>query len=243
MSMIAHRSTGSHVGEKCSPGMPVPIVPTLRVVLADRQPAFRAGVRVALDGHGFVVAAETHTGPGAVEAVLRERPDLCLIDVGVPGNGILAARRIRTKAPETSVVMVTSSPDITEVVAAWKAGATGYLERTIKPARLPLALRAVAGGEAVLPGELTAGLTEELGRRPKRRRRHPVVRRQRVRLTEREWEVADLLCAELTTAQIAARLSLTEVTVRRHISEIAHKLDANDRGSVRRLLSSNGHRP
>jgi two-component system nitrate/nitrite response regulator NarL len=72
------------------------------------------------------------------------------------------------------------------------------------------------------------------------RRNHPVVRRRRVDLTDREWEVADLLCAGLTTAQIAASLGVAEVTARRHISQITRKLDAGDRGAARKLLSSSG---
>jgi two-component system nitrate/nitrite response regulator NarL len=219
----------------------VSTVPALRVVLADPQSAFRAGVRLLLQDHGFVIAAEARTARDAVDAVVRERPDICLIDVAIPGNGILAVREMSAKAPETSIVMLTFAADTREVFASLRAGAIGYLEKTIDPPRLPLVLRAVANGEAALPRELTARLIEEFRSRSAPRRRHPVVRRRRVVLTDREWEVADLLCADLTTAQIAARLGLADVTVRRHISQITHKLEAGDRGAARKLLSSSGH--
>jgi DNA-binding NarL/FixJ family response regulator len=211
----------------------------LHVVLADAQSAFRAGVRLALEDHGFAIVGEANSARDAVDAVVRERPDICLIDVAVPGNAILAVCQMSVRAPETSVVMLSLTADSAEVFASLRAGAVGYLEKTIDPARLPRVLAAVAKGEAALPRAFTARLIEGFHGRSKRRR-HSMMRRWRVILTDRQWEVADLLCADLTTAQIADRLGLAEVTVRRHISQITRTLGAGDRGAARKLLSASG---
>ena len=211
---------------------------SLRVVVADPYTAFRAGVRIALDGRGFNIVAEAANADDAIAAVARRRPDLCLLDVNLPGNGIAAARRIGDKAPETAVVMLSSTDDTANLFAALRAGAVGFLPKTIPPARLPDALRGVANGEAALPRQLTALLIDEFRSRAVRRRDYPMVKRRRVMLTDREWDVADLLCAELTTAEIASQLGLADVTVRRHISQIMRKLSASDRRAALAVLTA-----
>ena len=112
------------------------------VLIADDHPATRAGVRLALERGGFVVCAEVPDGPSAIEAALRERPDVCLLDINMPGNGIEATKAIVRQLPETAVVMLTVSRSDADLFDALRAGASGYLLKDTDPARLPHALRA-----------------------------------------------------------------------------------------------------
>jgi DNA-binding NarL/FixJ family response regulator len=200
----------------------------VRVLLADDHPALREAVRQTLESSGYVVCAETGTAAGAVEAALRERPDLCLLDIQMPGNGISAAAEITAGLPETTVVMLTVSARETDLFDALRAGAAGYLLKDTDPARLPHTLRGVLKGEAALPRTLVGHLIRELQRR-RSRARLAVPGRRGADLTAREWEVLDLLREGLSTAEIADRLFLSTVTVRRHIGSIVHKAGAPDR--------------
>src|SRR2546427_8966034 len=99
-------------------------VSQVRVLLADEHPLFRAGIRAALEGDGFRICAEADTAPAAVEAALRERPDLCLVDVDLPeGGGIGAAERICAAVPDTRVVLLTPTGDGDRLLDALRAGA------------------------------------------------------------------------------------------------------------------------
>jgi DNA-binding NarL/FixJ family response regulator len=207
----------------------------ITVLLADDHDAVRAGIRLALAGEGFDVIAEAADGPGAVEAALRDKPDIALLDVNMPGSGIKAAEEIVQSLPGTTVVMLTVSRDDDDLFAALRAGASGYLLKDTDPARLPFALRGVLEGEAALPRGLVARLIDEFRTRGKRRRL-PLMRQRGVELTEREWEVLDFLQDGLATAEIAERLSISPVTVRRHVSEILKKLRVTTREEAVRLL-------
>ena len=209
----------------------------ISVLLADDHAAVRAGIRLALAGEGFNVVAEAADGPGAVEAALRERPDIALLDVNMPGSGIRAAEEIVQALPSTTVVMLTVSRDDDDLFAALRAGASGYLLKDTDPSRLPFALKGVLDGEAALPRGLVARLIEEFRTRGKRRRL-PLMRQRGVELTEREWEVLEFLHDGLTTAEIAERLSISPVTVRRHVSEILKKLRVTSREEAVRLLDT-----
>ncbi|MFL5896121.1 MAG: response regulator [Thermoleophilaceae bacterium] len=207
----------------------------ISVMLADDHAAVRAGIRLALAGEGFNVVAEAADAPGAVEAAKRERPDIALLDVNMPGSGIKAAEEISQALPGTVVVMLTVSRDDDDLFAALRAGASGYLLKDTDPGRLPFALRGVLEGEAALPRGLVARLIEEFRTRGKRRRL-PLMRQRGVELTEREWEVLDFLHDGLSTAEIAERMAISPVTVRRHVSEILKKLRVETREEAVRLL-------
>jgi DNA-binding NarL/FixJ family response regulator len=206
-------------------------VKDLRVVIADDHPPTLAGVRLALEGHGFHVAAEAQDGPGAVQAALRERPDVCLLDVHMPGGGIAACAEIRSQLPATRVVMLTVSQNDSDLFAALQAGAAGYLLKGMDPARLPAALNGVLEGEAALPRHLVAKLIDEF----RARGRHGqvgLVRPTEHDLTSREWEVLDLMAEGLRTRDIAGRLFISETTVRRHVSSVLRKLEVKDRDAA-----------
>jgi DNA-binding NarL/FixJ family response regulator len=207
----------------------------LTVVIADDHAPTRAGVRTALEHDGFRVCAEAADAPAAVEAALRERPDVCLLDIRMPGSGIAAAEAISAKLPDTAIVMLTVSHDETDFFDALRAGAAGYLLKDTDPQRLPALLRAVLAGEGVLSPSLVARLIEEFRERG-RRRRLPLAGSRGIELTSREWEVLDLLRQGLTTAEIARRLFIADVTVRTHVAAILRKLRVPDRRSALRLL-------
>jgi DNA-binding NarL/FixJ family response regulator len=206
------------------------------VLVADDHPATRAGVRVALEGQGFVVCAECADAAGAVAAAQRHRPALCLLDIGMPGNGIEAAAQITARLPETAVVMLTVSRDDDDLFEALRAGASGYLLKDTDPARLAAALHGVLAGEPVLSPRLVVRLMEEFRPRGGRSRRLLLKKRRGVELTEREWEVLELLRAGLSTPEIAARLSISPVTVRRHVARTLKALRVSDREAAIRLV-------
>jgi DNA-binding NarL/FixJ family response regulator len=208
---------------------------SIRVLVADDHPPARAGVTAALERGGFVVCATAADARSAIEAARRERPDVCLLDVHMPGEGIHAAETIARELPETAVVMLTVSRTDADLLNALRAGASGYLLKDIDPARLPLALRGVLSGEAALPRRLVAVLIEEFRER-KRRRRIPLVGRRSVELTDREWEVLESMRLGWTTEQIAEHFFISPVTVRTHIASILRKLQVSDREAAIALL-------
>ena len=206
------------------------------MLVADDHPPTRAGVRLALErGGGFEVCAEAPDAQGAIEAAREHRPDVCLLDINMPGDGIKAAEVIAHELPDTAVVMLTVSRTDSDLFDALRAGASGYLLKDIDPARLPLALMGVLEGEAALPRRLVALLIEEFRER-KRRRRIPLVGRRSVELTDREWEVLQLMREGCSTDEIAARLFISPVTVRTHVSAILRKLHVSTREAAVELL-------
>jgi len=207
----------------------------IRVLVADDHPPTRAGVRMALEGNGFDVCAEVGDADSAIESARVELPDVCLLDINMPGDGIRAAEAISREFPDTAVVMLTVSRADDDLFDALRAGASGYLLKDIDPARLPLALRGVLEGEAALPRHLVALLIEEFRER-RRRRRIPLRGRRGAELTDREWEVLELMRHGASTEEIAARLFISPVTVRTHVSAILRKLHVPTREAAIELL-------
>lgn len=205
-----------------------------RIVLADDHAATRLGVRLALQEHGFRIVAEAADGPGAVEAAFAHRPEICLLDIYMPGGGIAAAAELGERLPETAVVMLSVSEADEDLFEALRVGARGYLLKDTPPQRLPHALRAVLDGEAPLPRALTARLISEFQRRGGRRHARTAAGGV-VRLSGREAEILELLRDGHGTAETAKRLAISPVTVRRHISEIVRKLQVEDRAAALRL--------
>jgi two-component system, NarL family, nitrate/nitrite response regulator NarL len=206
----------------------------VRVLVADDHPPTRRGVRQTLEQQGFLVCAEAASAEGAVEAALRERPDVCLLDVGMPGGGIRAAGEIAARLPATTIVMLTVSDDEDDLLDALRAGASGYLLKDMDTEQLPVALWAALRGEAALPRRLATNLVRELRRRGGPRLTMPDGRT--VHLTPREFDVLELLREGLATAEIARRLFVAPVTVRRHVSAILEKLGVSSREEAVHLV-------
>lgn len=207
----------------------------LSVVIADDHAPTRAGVREALDGCGFAVVAEAHDAAAAIDAARREQPDVCLLDIHMPGSGIAAAATIGEALAHTAVVMLTVSRDDDDLFASLKAGAMGYLLKDMDPARLGPALHGVLDGEAALPRTLVARVLREF-RTAERKPSLPFLKHRGVKLTGREYEVLEMLGAGLSTGEIAHRIGRSPVTVRGHVSALLAKLRVPDRKAMARLL-------
>jgi two-component system NarL family response regulator len=214
---------------------------SIRVLIADDHAPTRADIREVLAADPrFSVCAEAHDAPGAVEAAVRTLPDLCLLDVRMPGGGIAASWEICARLPRTKVVMLTVSLADSHLFAALRAGASSYLLKDFDASRLPGALVDVLAGDASISGKLVARMVEEFRDRGSRMR--PTAGAgdgggAAGRLTSREWEVLDLLRKGHTTAEIAGHLFLSQATIRSHIAATLKKLGVPDRESAIRLFA------
>jgi DNA-binding NarL/FixJ family response regulator len=210
----------------------------LRVLIADDHAPTRQDVRRALDAdERFNVCAAVADAPAAVRAAVHDRPDVCLLDIRMPGSGLAAAWEIAARLPRAKIVMLTISEEDTDLFAALRAGADGYLLKTMNMQRLPDALHGVWSGEAAMPRLLVARVLERFhGREPRWR---PLVASETLerRLTSREWEVLELLAHGCSTAEIADRLVLSASAVRAHITSVVRKLQVADRAAAARLFS------
>jgi DNA-binding NarL/FixJ family response regulator len=205
-----------------------------RVVLADADAPTRVGIRVALGSAGFDVVAEAADAASAVSAAFDLAPDAAMLAASLPGGGIDAARQIAAQRPGVCLVIVSDLPSGEELVEAVLAGASGYLGRDVSEQRLPTVLRAVLAGEVALPRRHSHHLVEALRGRDASR---AIVRsRAGSAVSDREWEVLELLADGASTDEIAHRLRISAVTVRRHISSILAKLGLPDRASAVALL-------
>jgi DNA-binding NarL/FixJ family response regulator len=207
-----------------------------KVLVADREPARRSLTRRALEAGGMTVCAEARDARSAVAAALRERPDLCLLAVDIEEGGIFATREIRRRLPETAVVVTGEAMHLEDAFGALYAGAAGFLPGEMDPERMARALRGVLSGEAALPRRLVARLIEEFRRQGQRARLAHALRARGVELTRRQWDVLELLAEGLTTAQIAAILSIAEATVRSHVATVLGKLHVSTRAGAADLL-------
>jgi DNA-binding NarL/FixJ family response regulator len=217
---------------RSSPGRVAPI----RVLVADDDALVRAAVRRTLeDDGGFTVCAELSDASSCVQAAVREHPDICLLDVRMPADGIAAAREITARLPETRVVMLTVSADEEDLFAAVKAGVSGYILKNAEPGKLVEALRDVLQGRAAVAPELIGRIVDEFREAGPRRRMINGQGRAGT-LTSREWEVLELLRRNRSTAEIASRLFISRATVRSHVAAIVKKLNVPDRAAAIRLF-------
>ena len=211
----------------------------LRVVIADDHAPTREGVREALEADGCVVVADVPDAVRALAAAIEHRPDVCVLDIHMPGSGIVAAAKITQALPDTKVVMLTASRDDEDLFDALRVGASGYLPKDMDPGRIGAALRGVLAGEAALPRWLALKVMEQFradpGRRLSLRPRRPAAQ-----LTPKEAEILELMAGGLSTEEIATKLFVAQVTVRTHISTILKKLRVTDRAAAIRLARGEG---
>ena len=204
----------------------------IRVLLVDDQALVRAGFRALLAAEPDVeVVAEAGDGEAAVREALRTRPDVVLMDIRRPGtDGLAATRRILTDPglAEARVVILTTVELDEDVVEAIRSGASGFLVKDTDPADLVRAVRAVAGGEALLSPGVTRRLIEHFAAQPDPGRALPSL----AGLTDREREVLSLVAAGLTNEEIAARLVVSPLTAKTHVSRIMTKVGARDRAQL-----------
>lgn len=200
---------------------------TVRVLVADDHARFRAMVVEILEAAGLVVCAQAATGDAAVALALAHRPDVALVDIRMPGDGITAARRISAALPDTRVLMLTVSADADDVLDALQAGADGYVLKGAAPETIPDAVIAVHNGEAVLTPAVAPAVVQEVRRARDRHMRSAAG--TSVQLTDREWTILQLLDRGEPTSTIAETLFVAPVTVRTHIAALTKKLQVAGR--------------
>jgi DNA-binding NarL/FixJ family response regulator len=195
------------------------------VVLADDQELVRAGLRVVLEAHGVAVLGEAGTGRTAVDEVRRASPDVVLLDVEMPGGGLVAAREIRALPRPPAVVMLTTF-DLDEYVhEALRAGAVGFLLKTAPAVELVRGVHAAAAGELVVAPQVLTRMVERFTTGPAPERAAAVA----AALTGREADVLRAMATGATNAEIARTLHLGEATVKTHVTAVLQKLGVRDR--------------
>jgi len=199
----------------------------LRTIVADDDPLVRRLIRDTLQRAEVTVIAEAATGREAVELALFYRPDVVVMDYMMPEmDGIEATRRIYESDPSIRVVMLTGAGDDELGLRGLRAGASGYLSKEVELEALPRALRGALDGEAAISRRLAMHLVERFRAAPSG---GAGLRPVRSRLTDREWEVLDLLATGATTEEIAKNLVLSSETVRSHLKNLYKKLEVNSR--------------
>ena len=214
-------------------------VRTPRLLLAcDGSPTW-TGITMALEAAGIELCGEVRHASELPEAVARLDPAVCLVDARLD-NSLRYVAMLSGRSARTSVIVLTDGEIGSrqeEFLAALTAGAVGYLPLTISPESLSAAVRAVLQGELAIPRALIAILVDHLRKRSARR--HLMISPHRtIDLTEREWDVLELMQEGLSTAEIAARLVISDVTVRRHVGGVLKKLKVQTRQEALQLLQS-----
>ena len=208
-----------------------------RLLLVDDHPLTRSALASLLDQHGFDVVFEAADGVEAIEAAGHLQPDLVLLDLSMPGmDGLTALPQLRAAAPDCEVVVLTASGIEENLLGAIRGGAAGYLLKTEPPERIVEFLRGVANGEAALSGSVARRLLDRV--REGGGRRGGIPDSIAAVLSAREAEVLLLLDEHLGTDQVAARLFISEHTVRSHVKSLLGKLNVSSRREALELLNS-----
>jgi DNA-binding NarL/FixJ family response regulator len=209
------------------------------VLIADDDAPHRRAVREALGAQGFVVVGEASDAAAAIGAATRLLPDICLIEIELPLEGLNAIGRIAKASPHTMIVVLSRSDHPEDVVTAFTRGASGYLLKGISGEQLAATLRGAYHGEPALSRSLVPYLVDEIRRGSARRLPLPG---GPVTLTPREWEVGELLRDGRSTAEIAETLGVSPITVRRHVGLLLGKLGVANRQEAVGLLRTYGRR-
>jgi DNA-binding NarL/FixJ family response regulator len=202
---------------------------TMRVLVADDHSLFRDGIVSLLTAAGLTVVGQAESGEQAVAEARRLRPDVVLMDIQMPGlNGIEATRRITSEQPQVQVVMLTVSQDDADLFQALKAGARGYLPKSLTAEEFIDLVEGLEHGDAPLPRRLTTRLIEGIARQPE-----PSVDAALVEgLTRRERELLGLVAGGLSNKAIAGQLGVSENTVKYHMKNILQKLHLHNRAEA-----------
>jgi two-component system, NarL family, nitrate/nitrite response regulator NarL len=193
----------------------------IRVLVADDHPMFRAGVVASLrELPGITVIGEANDASAALQIARDTLPDVALLDVTMPGSGLTAARDITAACPATRVVMLTVSEDEDDLLAAMKAGASGYVLKGASASELAGVLHSVYAGDVYVAPGLAWGLLREMSKP----RTTPLDE-----LTAREREVLELVAEGLSNQEIGDRLSLAEKTIKHYMTNILGKLQVRSR--------------
>lgn len=203
---------------------------SITVAIADDQPLVRAGLRMIIDAaEGLRLIAEATNGKEAVEAARRARPDVLLMDIRMPLiDGLEATRQITAIEQPTRVLVLTTFELDEYIYGALKAGASGFLLKDVAPEQLVNGIKTVAGGDALLSPSVTTRLIESYLQGQAHTPPPPALGN----LTPRELEIFKLVARGLSNTEIAGRLSLSNATVKTHVTRALTKLGLRDRAQA-----------
>ena len=204
-------------------------IDTIRIIIADDHTLLRDGLKALFASVPDIeVIGEAETGAGVITIADQLQPDVILMDIQMPGiNGIQATRQIVEKHPDIGVIVVTMYKDDDSVFAAMRAGARGYILKGADQEEMLRAIRSVARGEAMFGPEIATRLVNFFSSAPA-----DLSPQAFPDLTNREHEVLELIAQGLNNQAIASRLSISQKTVRNHISNIFNKLQVVDRAQA-----------
>ena len=200
-----------------------------RVMIADDQTLVRSGFRLILNAAGIPVVAEVEDGVQAAAAAMKYRPDVVLMDIRMPEmDGLEATRRILAARPGPGLrIIILTTFDLDQYVyEALAAGASGFLLKDVTPEHLVAAVRLVRSGDALLAPSITRRLVSRFAPAPDRT---SALARDLSVLTPRELEVLGLIARGLSNAEMARELTLSETTVKTHVTRILSKIGLRDR--------------
>jgi len=196
-----------------------------RIAIADDHPLFREGVsRTISSAEDFEVVAECGDANAAVQATVEYNPDIVLLDISMPGNGIDAVRRIREISTSVKIVMLTVSEHDADVLSSLKMGACGYIVKGIGGARLIEAVRSIASGEFYVSPALAGRVLVNMQRESKISKEDPFVD-----LNMREKRVLELVSEGLSNREIAEEENLSEKTIKYYMTNVLQKLQVRNR--------------
>jgi len=212
-------------------------MPAIRVMLVDDHELVRLGLKAVLQAEQDVqVAAEASNAEAAIRDAIVLKPDVVVMDIRMPGmDGIEACRILRSKLPETRVLMLTSHADEEAVLASIMAGAAGYLLKNTGRAGLVSAIRSAAAGQSLLDPAVTGKVLKRLKDLSDSHQDKEVAL-----LSQREKEVLPFIARGMTNKQIATELVISELTVRNHISRILEKLGLSSRSEAAAFAAQHG---
>ena len=205
---------------------------SIRVAVADDHPMFRAGVVMSLrEEDGIEVVGDAADGASALALARAELPDVMVLDINMPGGGLETAQRVAVASPATRIVMLTVSEDEDDLLAAMKAGASGYVLKGAGASELAAVIRSVHAGEVYVAPALAWGMLREM-RTP---RTSPYDE-----LTDREREVLELVAEGLSNQEVGERLGLAEKTIKHYMTNILGKLQVRSRVEAALLVAREG---
>ena len=200
---------------------------TIRILIVDDHPLLRAGVEAVVgDEADMTLVGQAASGGQAVEMFRRLHPDVTLMDLQMPGmKGIDAILEIRSSSPEARIIVLTTYPGDAQAVRALKAGAVGFLLKSMLRKDLLDAIRAVHAGKKVVPAEVASQIAEHLLDEA---------------LSQREIEVLRCVAQGMSNKVVGARLGIAEETVKAHMRNIMGKLHARDRAHAVGMATNRG---
>lgn len=205
---------------------------TIRILLVDDHPIVREGLRSLLEiQENIEVVGEASDGQDGLEQAISLQPDIVLMDIRMSGvNGVEATRQITSRIPNARVIILTSYDEDEQVFEAIKAGASGYVLKDVNPDQLLMAIHAIADGYSLLSPSIARKLRDEFQHHT--RSAGAAITDENIPLTARENQVLTLIAQGHNNHEIARSLSISEKTVKTHISNIFTKLRITDRSQA-----------